>query len=72
MDKPVIDQTGLKGFFSFPLPIMPGTGNDLNTRLGDDGATLAEGFRGIGLKLEPAKAPVSRLVIDHIERPPAN
>jgi uncharacterized protein (TIGR03435 family) len=36
---------------------------------GEDGPTIQDGLEQLGLRLEPAKGPVERLVIDHIEEP---
>ena len=36
---------------------------------GEDAPTLEDGLEQLGLRLEPAKGPVERLVIDHIEKP---
>ncbi len=62
---PVIDKTGLKGIYSFALE---SSGRD------DDGlpsiwVALPE---QLGLKLEPTKAVMSVLVVDHIEKPVPN
>jgi uncharacterized protein (TIGR03435 family) len=62
---PVIDRTGLPGIYSFDLSFsvrdddgLPGVSTALQEQL--------------GLKLEPIKAPIEVLVVDHIERPKAN
>jgi uncharacterized protein (TIGR03435 family) len=80
-DRPVADQTGLVGRFNFTLTFTPD-----DTQMGGMGIKLpppsdtAEAppsiFKAIqdqdGLKLEPAKAPVDVLVIDHVEKPSDN
>lgn len=77
LGRPVVDQTGLTGKFDFVLTWMPDVG-PLATRNADSPAepqapTFLEALREqLGLKLEPAKAPVRTLVIDHVERPSEN
>jgi uncharacterized protein (TIGR03435 family) len=94
-DRPVIDQTGLKGKYDFRLRYEPSSmprglggpmskdikdapgagavGGDPANRVFSDGdppgifTALQE---QLGLKLESKKAPVSRLVIDHVEKTP--
>jgi uncharacterized protein (TIGR03435 family) len=68
LDRPVIDQTGLKGRYAFTL------------NWSEDGASPTSGAPSVftaiqeqlGLKLEATKGPVTFLVIDHAERPSAN
>lgn len=70
VDRPVVDQTGLKGRYDFTL----------QWALDDAPATSPDAPPGlftaiqdqIGLKLERAKAPADVLVIDRVERPGAN
>jgi uncharacterized protein (TIGR03435 family) len=66
IQKPVLDNTNLPGKFGIRLDF---SGTD-----GWDGApTIFTAVREqLGLNLEPAKAPVETLVIDHIERPNGN
>lgn len=79
LDKPVVDQTGLKGRYDFDLkwtPDEPGAGGggppqspaDPNPPPGLYTAIQEQ----IGLKIESTKAPVEVLVIDHLEMPTAN
>jgi uncharacterized protein (TIGR03435 family) len=63
--RPVIDKTGLEGFYGFSL--------DYATTLGDDRPDIFTAVQEqLGLKLEAAKGPVEFLVIDHAERPSEN
>jgi uncharacterized protein (TIGR03435 family) len=71
MDRPVVDQTGLAGRYDFKLKWTVD-----ETRAPTDGSAAPGIFTAVqeqlGLKLEPVKAPVDVLVIDHVERPSAN
>lgn len=58
--RPVLDKTGLKGVYVFYVEW-------------DDGEDFLPALQQqLGLKLEPQKAPVDNLVINHIEKPDAN
>jgi len=74
--KQVIDQTGLSGNFDVDLRFSLGSVGPPRTRpdgqppAPDDAPSIFTAVQEqLGLKLEPGKAPVDRLVIDHIERP---
>ena len=70
VDRPVVDQTGLKGRFDFKLQWAPG---DTQPTAPDAPPSLFTAIQDqIGLKLERAKAPAATLVIDKVERPGAN
>src|SRR5271157_975331 len=71
-DLPVVDQTGLEGTYDFSLTWT-------STRRADDTSAASDpGFISLfdalqdqlGLKLERRKAPLDRIVIDHLERVP--
>jgi len=71
LDKPVIDQTGIKGKYNFKLKWTldeiqassePNASPGLFTAIQEQ----------IGLKLEPVKAQTDVIVIDHVGRPSAN
>ena len=77
--RPVMDQTGLKGFYDFKITVQP---PDPSTAA-DSGMPASEPSpftmvqeaiqEQLGLKLESGvKVPVEYLVIDHIERPTGN
>jgi bla regulator protein BlaR1 len=77
MDRPVVDQTGLKGFFDFKLTYAP----DFSGRTGPngepppsfDGPNLFQALKEqLGLKLESTKGPVEVFIIDHVEKPSEN
>lgn len=72
MDRPVVDGTGLTAKYDFTLhyaPIQDGSGASTDTAEPSIFTAVEE---QLGLKLEPAKAPVQCLVIDHIEEPSQN
>jgi len=60
-DRPVLDKTGLDGFFDITLDWAE-AGPSLFTALEEQ----------LGLKLEPRKTPIEFLVIDNVEKPAAN
>jgi uncharacterized protein (TIGR03435 family) len=63
-DRVVIDQTGLKGVYDFELKWV---------REGAEGPSIFEALQEqLGLKLEPKKAPVELVVIEHVETPTEN
>jgi uncharacterized protein (TIGR03435 family) len=73
-DRVVVDHTGLGGTFDIDLAWNPGTpsNGDGNGAPSDSssGPSFFTALRDqLGLKLEPAKAFIDVLVIDHIERP---
>jgi uncharacterized protein (TIGR03435 family) len=75
-DRPVVDGTGLHGRYNFTLTATSTkqffAGETPDTR-DDAPPELFTAIREqLGLKLEPAKAPVDCLVIDHVERASAN
>jgi len=70
LDRPVVDQTGLKGKYDFKLAWTKD-----NAPVTDENA--APGFftaiqEQAGLKVEPSKAEVEVLVVDHAEQPSAD
>ncbi|HVW09388.1 MAG TPA: TIGR03435 family protein [Bryobacteraceae bacterium] len=69
LDRPVIDQTGLKGRYAFTL----NWSEDETSSLSSAGPSLFTALEEqLGLKLEAARGPVTFLVIDHAEKPSAN
>jgi uncharacterized protein (TIGR03435 family) len=68
----VTDATGLKGKYDFTLSWLPG--NAALIAATPDTETLPDLFNAVqqqfGLKLEPNKARVDILVVDHIEKVP--
>ena len=68
-DRQVIDKTGLKGRFDFSLTYAP---DPLASDAGTAPDITYAVQQQLGLKLQPAKAPVEVFAIDHVERPSAN
>ena len=66
LGRAVIDRTGIAGEFDINLEWTPDESPDLGPSIF---TALQE---QLGLKLEPTRAPVEVLVIDHVERPSAN
>jgi uncharacterized protein (TIGR03435 family) len=72
MEAPVLDMTGLKGFYDFTLDWVPDP-KDESAHAADvlQGPTLVMALdEQLGLKLEARKAPIEILVVDHAERTP--
>jgi uncharacterized protein (TIGR03435 family) len=82
-DRPVVDKTGLTGYYDLALPTSalerappspPVTSLPLDIPSpppGDESIFTALP-RAAGLRLQPAKASVQMLLIDHVERPSDN
>jgi len=67
--RPIVDRTGLTGHYNFVLKWTP----DQDSASPDAGPSIFTAIQEqLGLKLEPIKAPVQILVVDHIERPSEN
>jgi uncharacterized protein (TIGR03435 family) len=76
-ERPVIDKTGLTGYYDFTLAFLPELppGFDKEQLLPEmrDRPSIFDAVRQqLGLKLEAQKGPVEYYVIDHVEKPAAN
>ena len=82
-DRPVMDKTGLTGYYDLALPSSalrrpppppsPGASQPQDApapSLEDESIFAA--LVALGLRLEPAKGQIETLVIDHVERPSEN
>jgi uncharacterized protein (TIGR03435 family) len=70
VDRPIVDQTGLKGRYDFQLKW---TTDEVQVPGPDAPPGLFTAIQEqIGLKLEPVKAPADVLIVDKVERPGAN
>jgi uncharacterized protein (TIGR03435 family) len=73
LERPLIDKTGLTGGFDFSIEWTPPEDIGQPGDVGSFGAPFREALKKqLGLKLDPEKAPVEVLVIDHVEQPSAN
>ena len=64
--RPVLDRTGLNGFFDFRFEYTPeGQQADLMD-------SILTSLQGLGFRLEASAAPIETIVIDHAERPSPN
>lgn len=79
LGRPVVDKTGLSGFYDFLLVMKvdeaPGStwaNGDNIPAAGLPSSIFSALQEQLGLKLEPRRGPVEVLVIDHIERPSEN
>jgi uncharacterized protein (TIGR03435 family) len=74
LDRTVVNQTGLTGRYDFTEDYLPYPSYDPKSPDSDSSEipTILDGVKSLGLKLEPAKADTSVIVIDHIDRPQAN
>jgi uncharacterized protein (TIGR03435 family) len=85
VDRPVVNYTGLTGYYDFSIHWTPGDlpvhGSAGVRDARQDGIPSDPGFsstifseiqKQLGLKLQPSVGPVDILVVDHIEEPTAN
>jgi uncharacterized protein (TIGR03435 family) len=77
LGRPVVDQTGLKGLFTFTLEWTPENTSAISNPKSNEPRNVAEAppifvalQEQLGLKLEARKAPVEVLVVDHAEKVP--
>jgi len=77
MQAPVLDRTGLTGFYDFTFDmsryfeIKPGADRPQQLALADIAAAFVTGVQEqLGLKLESGKAPVEMLIIDRADKSP--
>jgi uncharacterized protein (TIGR03435 family) len=71
MPRPVVDQTGLSGLYDFTLTWMHDPSGDDATA--DNSANFRNALKSqLGLELKPSHAPISFLIVDHVERPSEN
>jgi uncharacterized protein (TIGR03435 family) len=70
--RPVVDHTGLSGLYDFTLTWMHNpTGED--AAIDDNAANFRDALKTqLGLELKSSHAPISFLIVDHVERPSEN
>ena len=86
LQRPVVNQTGLTGIYDFHLAFAPvdvmvseplgspdgGNSSVVVARVPEPGTTLVRAIESqLGLRMEPKRVPVDVLVIDHVEKKPA-
>jgi uncharacterized protein (TIGR03435 family) len=76
-ERPVIDKTGLTGYFDFTLSFMPelppGFDKDKLPAEMQGRLSLFDAVKSqLGLKLEATRGPVDYYVVEHIEKPAGN
>jgi bla regulator protein blaR1 len=70
LDRPVLDQSGLRGSFDFQLEYAPLSASGA---AGDAAPSVFTALQEqLGLKLEPTTAPIEIIVIDRVEQPTEN
>jgi uncharacterized protein (TIGR03435 family) len=74
IQRPVLDRTSLDGDFNFILSQSDSQPGDAgpDKRTVSDWPSIFADLHDLGLRLEPARAPVEMLMIDHAEKPSAN
>jgi len=80
VDRPVVDQTGLRELYNFILKRPEDMPRDKSRLKGDGGispespsaATFGEALKQLGLQLLSDRAPVDYLVVDSVEKPSEN
>ncbi|MGD0798176.1 MAG: TIGR03435 family protein [Acidobacteriaceae bacterium] len=69
--RPVVDQTGLSGLYDFTLTWMHDPSGD--DAIPDNTANFRDALKmQLGLELRPSHAPISFLIVDHVDRPSEN
>lgn len=83
IDRPVVDETGLKGAYDFHFDVgAPTSGKGDGERAGeasaaappppDSAPAIFKAFEEIGLKLVGRKMPLPTIVVDRVEKPEVN
>jgi uncharacterized protein (TIGR03435 family) len=71
MPRPVVDKTGLSGLYDFTLTWMHDPSGD--EAIADNTTNFRDALkRQLGLELKSSHAPISFLIVDHVERPSEN
>ena len=70
--RPVVDQTGLTGLYDFTLTWVHDPAPD-GSSASDNAANFRDALKKqLGLELKPAHAPMSFLIVDHVDHPSEN
>jgi len=71
MDRPVLDLTGLAGFYDFTVDLSGLGFNGSPPAVDTDGPSIFTAVQNdLGLKLEPRKQPIEILVVDSVSKTP--
>ncbi len=71
LDRPVVDRTGLSGYFDFTLTLSADDmGRTVDPARAVDTPSLRDSLKALGLKLEKADEQVDVLLIDHVDAVP--
>ncbi|HLK62534.1 MAG TPA: TIGR03435 family protein [Bryobacteraceae bacterium] len=71
-DRPVVDRTGLTGSYDVKLVYTPDVPSNRRGEPDPSDISIFTAVQELGLKLEPQKATIEVLVIDHAEKPSEN
>jgi uncharacterized protein (TIGR03435 family) len=71
IDRPVVDHTGLRGVYGIHLIYTLNTHQNQRTPDPDD-ISIFTAVQSLGLRLQPLKASMEMLIVDHAEKPSAN
>lgn len=72
-DRPVVDQTGLTGAFDIKLTYKPAYIKSTSPEPDLNDISIFTAVQDqLGLKLEPRRAMIDTLVVDHVEKPSEN
>ncbi len=73
LDRPVVDRTGLSGYFDFTLTLSADDmGRSVDPAREVNTPSLRDSLKALGLKLEKADEQVDVLVIDHVDPAPTD
>jgi len=73
LDRPVVDQTGLKGTYDIKMTYTPNIPSNRASEPGPDDISVFTAVEvQLGLKLEAQKAKLEVLVVEHVEKPSEN
>jgi uncharacterized protein (TIGR03435 family) len=73
LDRPVVDKTGLTGTYDVKMTYTPDIRSNRTAEPDPNDISIFTAVQDqLGLKLEPQKAMVEVLVVDHVEKPSGN
>ena len=72
VDRPIVDRTGVKGYFNMRLQFAPDPGSPAAAADAPGPSIFTAIQEQLGLRLEPSKSPMEVLVIDSVQKPAEN